>query len=72
MSRETFGRRDMADALRQKANEAYLDDDFESAIAHFTQASLVTPSAGLYRPRFGAHFPRCCLRMPPSPSFDFE
>ena len=37
----------MAGLLRQKANEAYLDDDFDSAIAHFTQVSLVTPFAPL-------------------------
>ncbi len=59
----------MAESLRQKASEAYLDDDFESAIAYFTQASLVTPSAGLYRPRFVAHFAKCCLRVPSSPVF---
>jgi len=29
----------MADALRQKATEAYLDDDFVSAIEFFKQAS---------------------------------
>ena len=37
----------MADALRQKASEAYLDDDFESAIAYFAEARSVTPFASL-------------------------
>ena len=37
----------MADALRQKASEAYLDDDFESAITYFTQASLTPPFSRL-------------------------
>ncbi len=32
----------MADALRQKATEAYLDDDFVSAIEFFKQASCGT------------------------------
>lgn len=30
----------MADDLKQKASAAYLDDDFQSAITYFTQASL--------------------------------
>lgn len=62
--------RSMADVLRQKASEAYLDDDFESAIAYFAQASLVTPSQGCQASMCGVRFPRCRHMVPDLTNLD--
>ena len=49
----------MTDSLRQKASAAYLDDDFQSAITFFTQASA-TP---LRRTEFVGRSYQNCLEL---------